>query len=116
MLRADGLLVLQASNCNDQIPAKIYEYLRAGRPIVALTDPAGDTANALAAAGIAAIAPLDNSDAIAKALLDFVAAPSVGTLPSAGAVSAASREGRTKQLAAQLDELAVDGRSGRKTR
>jgi len=30
MLRADGLLVLQASNCNDQIPAKAYEYLRSG--------------------------------------------------------------------------------------
>ena len=39
MLTVDGLLVLQASNCNDQIPAKAYEYLRAGRPLLALTDP-----------------------------------------------------------------------------
>jgi len=38
-MAADALLVMQASNCNAQIPAKIYEYLRAGKPILALTDP-----------------------------------------------------------------------------
>ncbi|MBF1165907.1 MAG: glycosyltransferase, partial [Dechloromonas agitata] len=43
MLDADGLLVMQAANCNEQIPAKIYEYLRANRPILTLTDPQGDT-------------------------------------------------------------------------
>ncbi|HEY7787908.1 MAG TPA: glycosyltransferase, partial [Casimicrobiaceae bacterium] len=47
MMRADGLLILQAANCNDQIPAKLYEYLRSGRPIIALTDPTGDTAGAM---------------------------------------------------------------------
>ena len=41
MLAADALLVLQAANCNYQVPAKLYEYLRARRPILALTDPAG---------------------------------------------------------------------------
>ncbi len=34
MLGVDALLVMQASNCNAQIPAKIYEYLRAGKPIL----------------------------------------------------------------------------------
>lgn len=38
MMEVDALLVMQASNCNAQIPAKIYEYLRAGRPILGLTD------------------------------------------------------------------------------
>src|SRR5690606_1324512 len=47
MLAVDGLLLLQAANCNNQIPAKLYEYLRAQRPILALTDPAGDTAQKL---------------------------------------------------------------------
>ena len=47
MLRADGLLLLQAAMCNHQIPAKLYEYFRAGRPILALTDPAGNTADAM---------------------------------------------------------------------
>src|SRR5690606_11187190 len=43
-LGADLLLVFQGTNFNTQIPAKIYEYLRAGRCIMALLDPSGDTA------------------------------------------------------------------------
>ena len=56
MLTVDGLLVLQAANCNDQIPAKTYEYLRAQQPLLALTDPAGDTADVIRRAGIDTIA------------------------------------------------------------
>ncbi|MDR3368501.1 polysaccharide deacetylase family protein [Rhodoferax sp.] len=44
MMGADLLLVFQGSNFNAQIPAKIYEYLRAQRPILAVLDPSGDTA------------------------------------------------------------------------
>ena len=33
MLTADGLLIFQASNCNHQTPAKLYEYFRARRPV-----------------------------------------------------------------------------------
>jgi len=106
MLRADGLLVLQAANCNDQIPAKIYEYLRARRPIVALTDPAGDTANALATAGINTIAPLDHRLKIATTLMRFVSSPEGGSTPSATAISTSSREGRTMKLAEWLNGLA----------
>ena len=39
MIAADGLLLLQGSLANEQIPAKAYEYLRAQRPIFALVDP-----------------------------------------------------------------------------
>lgn len=51
MLTVDGLLILQAANCNNQIPAKLYEYLRAQRPILALTDLVGDTAEKLRSMG-----------------------------------------------------------------
>ncbi|WOO31932.1 polysaccharide deacetylase family protein [Diaphorobacter limosus] len=44
MLGADLLVVFQGSSFNAQIPAKIYEYLRAARPVFAVVDPAGDTA------------------------------------------------------------------------
>ena len=44
MMAADALLVFQGSNFNAQIPAKIYEYIRAQRPVLAFLDPAGDTA------------------------------------------------------------------------
>ena len=67
-LRADALLVLQAFLCNEQIPAKLYEYLRRGAPILGLTDPVGDTAWVLRSAGIDTIARLDSRDEIAAAL------------------------------------------------
>lgn len=102
MMRADVLLIMQASNCNDQIPAKLYEYLRAGRPILALTDPVGDTAGVLRDAGIGAIAPLDQADAIGTLLAGTIAAPTVGTLATAGKVAACSRKIRTKDLATLL--------------
>jgi glycosyltransferase involved in cell wall biosynthesis len=108
MLRADGLFVLQASNCNEQIPAKLYEYFRARRPILGLTDPAGDTAGALRAAGIEAIAPLDSAEKITGVFASFVQAVCAGTAarPSEEAVEASSRRGRARALAALLDEAA----------
>jgi glycosyltransferase involved in cell wall biosynthesis len=107
MLSVDALLVMQASNCNAQIPAKIYEYLRAGRPLLGLTDPVGDTAGVLRNAGVDAVAPLDSVDAIAELLPRFVAAvrsQSVA-LPSPEAVRAASRHGRSQAFAQLLDTL-----------
>lgn len=105
MLDADGLLVMQAANCNEQIPAKIYEYLRANRPILTLTDPQGDTAATLRAAGATDIARLDSAADIGRILPAFLAAIREGraVLPNREAVAAASREGRTAQLAALLD-------------
>ena len=72
MLSADGLLLLQATNSNHQVPAKLYEYFRAGRPILALTDPSSDTANELTAVGTGMIAPLDDATKIAEAMMQFV--------------------------------------------
>lgn len=104
MLSADGLLVLQAANCNAQIPAKLYEYLRAGRPMVVFSDPAGDTAQAARLAGIDAIAPLDDAQAIARQLTKFVERPQEGTLSSDVAVTGASRRERTRQLSELLEQ------------
>jgi hypothetical protein len=107
MLAADGLLVLQASNCNHQIPAKLYEYLRTRRPILAFTDPAGDTAGVLRRAGVETIAPLDSAPAIAAMLQDFVKRLQAGTAPvaSEAEIARSSRHSRTASLAALLEEV-----------
>jgi len=104
MLSVDALLVMQASNCNAQIPAKIYEYLRAGKPILGLTDPAGDTAGVLRGAGLSNIARLDSSDEIATALVQFVrdCRTGSGVVAHPQAVRQASRNGRSQSLAALL--------------
>lgn len=109
MLSADGLLILQAANCNRQVPAKLYEYLRARRPILALTDPAGDTARTLRGAGIDTIARLDASDEIADALVRFIALAKDGMAPCVpeDKIGAYSRRARARELAEALDSTAA---------
>lgn len=72
MMTADGLLLFQAANCNHQIPAKLYEYLRAKKPILALTDPQGDTAGVLTGSRVAEVSPLDDRNAITHAFEAFL--------------------------------------------
>lgn len=113
MLTVDGLLILQAANCNAQVPAKLYEYLRAGRPILALTDAAGDTARTLAAAGTGMVAPLDSAPAIAAALPCFLEEIRRDTWrrPPPAVIAGYSRAAQTALFAARLQE-AVAMRSG----
>ncbi len=107
MLAADGLLILQASNCNNQIPAKLYEYLRARRPILALTDPAGNTAATLINAGVDTIAPLDSRDDIMRELLRFLtlAQGDMAPIASMEKVRATSRRARAGELADLLENV-----------
>lgn len=102
MLRADALLAMQASNCNAQIPAKVYEYLRAGRPIVCLSDPAGDTAGVLREAGVELHARLDDAQDIANALKRMLDTDRPLALPRVEAVRRASRAGRAQAMAELL--------------
>ena len=110
MMAVDALLVMQASNCNAQIPAKIYEYLRAGKPILGLTDPAGDTAGVLRSAGLSDIARLDSADEIAFALPALVRDWRDGkvALPQTLAVQQASRRGRSQALVMLLQQATID--------
>lgn len=107
MLAADGLLLLQATIANNQVPAKLYEYLRARRPVLALTDPAGDTAAVLRNAGIDTIAPLDSQEEIARLLVRFLDLLRQQRAPVAGeaTVMAASRRSRTIEFARVLDAV-----------
>ncbi|NVM78319.1 hypothetical protein FHW83_004147 [Duganella sp. SG902] len=107
MLDADGLLLLQAANCNHQIPAKLYEYLRARRPLLALTHPEGDTACAVRRAGIDTIGRLDAADDIAAALTRFLHLCRERRAPLAQSafIAHCSRAARTRELAALLDRI-----------
>jgi len=109
LLAADGLVILQGASCNCQVPAKLYEYLRARRPMLGLADPSGDTADAMRRAGVAHIAALEDAAAIADTLERFVGDLRQGTapVPDATTIRSASRRERTAQLARMLDE-AVD--------
>jgi glycosyltransferase involved in cell wall biosynthesis len=101
MSSADGLLLFQASNCNHQIPAKVYEYLRARRPILALTDPEGDTAGTLRAAGCGTVVRLDAPDEIAAGMLAFLRRIRAGEsdVASEAEIRRHSRRARAAELA-----------------
>jgi glycosyltransferase involved in cell wall biosynthesis len=112
MLRADGLLLFQAAMCNHQIPAKLYEYLRAGRPVLTLTDPIGNTAEAMRTAGVDDIVDINNEASITAGLRRFLAALRAGQARGASpeVASLNSRRARTAELAKLLDEVAREPR------
>jgi glycosyltransferase involved in cell wall biosynthesis len=103
---ADGLLVFQGRQYNDHIPTKVYEYLQSGKPILALTDQAGDTAELLREAGIGTIVQMDSKNEIRDGLLDFIESIRTGKAPVASdaVVERYSRRARTRELAALFDE------------
>jgi hypothetical protein len=106
-------MILQSSSCNEQIPAKFYEYLRSGSPILVLADPSGDTARAARTSGVSAIAGLDDRDAIAEVLSRFAKDPMEGTLASGKAVKHSSRRSRASELAALLERAAATRQTGK---
>lgn len=107
MLHADALVVLQGHTSNPAIPAKVYEYLRARRPILALVHPDGDTARLLSDKEIAACAPLDDAQSIETALGLLLSRHADGVLPATpeSTLRTYCREDQTAQLATVLDQV-----------
>jgi hypothetical protein len=64
MMSVDALLLLQGAPSNPAVPAKLYEYLRARRPIVSLVHPKGETARVLREAGLPYVAAPDDMTAV----------------------------------------------------
>lgn len=110
MLCADGLLLFQAAMCNHQIPAKLYEYFRAGRPILALTDPAGNTAEAMTNAGVDHIVPIDDQNSIIDGLRTFISGVRKNQIKGVDRRQADrnSRRARSAELAQLLTGLATE--------
>jgi glycosyltransferase involved in cell wall biosynthesis len=110
---ADGLLLFQAADCDMQVPAKAYEYLRLGKPILALTTHTGDTAALLREVGGATIVNIASEDEIYEGLSTFVQALQTGShpLPSKEKVQRYTRQAQAGQLAAVLDGLTSDALS-----
>jgi glycosyltransferase involved in cell wall biosynthesis len=107
MLAADGLLIFQGHQHDSQIPAKIYEYCRAGRPVMGLIGVGGKTARFMADEGLLHLAPLLEVDAIVPVLRQFLTQLQDGTAPVVPLARAQqfSREFRTAELAAVLDAV-----------
>lgn len=90
-----------------QVPAKVYEYLRIGRPILALVSGGAVVDLLQTTGGGVAIAPT-NTEAIAIALRDYYVNRKGNSLSATNGhapITRYSRENLTALLAAELDKL-----------
>lgn len=115
MCMADGLLIFQGEDFNRQVPAKVYEYLYAGRPILAMTDRDSDTGRLLQEFGVPGIAPLNDNQAIEAMLAAFLPTILDGTYPVVrrDQVLKLSRRARARELAAVFEQVTAEHGSGR---
>lgn len=81
MMTVDGLLIFQGYTSNPAIPAKVYEYLRAQRPILAMVDADGDTAALLNRLQVGTILPIEDAEAIQTGLKNFLHDLDAGACP-----------------------------------
>lgn len=72
MAQADALFLIQAECCDSQIPAKLYEYFRLQKPILALATETGETGKLLKAFNAGMVVPWNNSRAIASTLSSMI--------------------------------------------
>ena len=73
MVDASALLVVQPIT-RLSIPGKLYEYLAAGRPVLGLAEPDGDTAALLRRTPAGVVVASDDPDGLLRALTELVAA------------------------------------------
>ena len=107
MSRVNGLLIFQGYPSNPAIPGKLYEYLRARRPILAMVHSEGDTAKLLQELGVGTIVPLDSEEKIAEGLLKFLPLLQYGQAKTVDSkeIQKFSRESQTKELAEIFDAV-----------
>jgi glycosyltransferase involved in cell wall biosynthesis len=104
---ADALLLFQSATCDHQIPAKLYEYLRLNRPILALTSGRGDTAALLRDVGGGTIVDISDEQAIKSVIPEFLDAVIKQThpLPNNQKTKGYSRRRQVVELARCLDAV-----------
>lgn len=116
MMAVDGLLIFQGYTSNPAIPAKLYEYLRTGRPIFAMAHAQGETARLVHREKAGVVVDLEDSAAIELALASFLGELRAGRARGAdgATVRQHARAARAEELAGLLRRVvAGDGQTGR---
>ncbi|MBF0419594.1 MAG: glycosyltransferase [Magnetococcales bacterium] len=108
MVGMDGLLLFQGEAFDRLIPAKLFEYLRSGRPVFALVGQSGDSRKILDDCGVSHCAPLEDRQAIAAALIPFLQEVLLNqpNITSEERVRKYSRFEGARALAALLEDVA----------
>ena len=105
-MEADILLLVHTPGYAHGLPAKIFEYIGAQRPILVLTEKAGDIGWVLKEAGVLhRVAPIGDKAAIRRATLELAQEIRRGTPVSTGDASSFTRAAMARRFADQLDAL-----------
>lgn len=105
MAEADILLLFQGPTCDSQVPAKLYEYMRIGRPILALTTPNGNTGKLVESSNAGIVVSPENVPEMTEAIIHCIlGVRKIGALPSAtkDAAGLYSRRNQAKILAERI--------------
>jgi glycosyltransferase involved in cell wall biosynthesis len=106
MKRADILLLIHTPGSRLGVPAKLYEYLGAGRPILALAEPDGDISWVLRESGACSrIAASTETPGIKQALLELIGEVKNGFAHASGS-TAFTRERMAERFADCLNRCA----------
>ncbi len=98
IMDADVLMIFQDRTCDWQIPAKLFEYMRAKRPMLVWASDGSDTTNLLKAYDDYHLtAPLDDTDRIESQICRFIERDD--WTPREGDISLFSRKAQAKELA-----------------
>jgi Glycosyltransferase Family 4 len=116
--RADALLVLETPGyyARYSYAAKVFDYLLTGKPILALVEAGGNTAQLLAEAGVGYFSHPDDPQQIAAALERVIAlkgAPPKRAVWTEPPLAAFDRRTLTHSLAATLDDVVATEPRGR---
>jgi glycosyltransferase involved in cell wall biosynthesis len=107
MRQADILVLFDSPGRKIGVPAKLYEYLGAGRPILALAEPDGDTGAVLRQSGVLhRIASPGDRAQIRQALVQLTEAlGTTQTVADPALLANFTRANLTRMLACRLDVL-----------
>jgi glycosyltransferase involved in cell wall biosynthesis len=107
MIASDVLLIFQDALCNHLVPAKLYEYIRAQRPVLALCDHGGETAELMREAQAGRVLDLASQAEIQAALPDFLHSVRAGRAPAVPLEIARryARREQTGELARLFDRI-----------
>lgn len=117
MIQADVLALFQGTVYNRQIPAKVYEYIRAGKPILAMTDQPGETARMLKGWDGVYLADMTSKECIECAIASLFKelASTKKVIRNMDSVMALSRYAGTKKFAGIL-RRSVENHNGKVTK
>ncbi len=105
MLASNALLLLQGELFNNQVPSKLYDYIRAGKPVVASTPADGATADVISSLSNAFCG--NDVNTLKTAIIGVIQSDKEKREVSKLDIQRFSRYSKTAELAALLNEVAI---------